>query len=113
MSNDNQKHLANVLDKSQLQNLNLLISKLDDKIVKQILDVKQLIDNIKLDDKIAKPKLDAKQLIDNIPPGINEDRLQQELTTLETNIKTYIQQQIQNIDDGDIQQQLTRINNEV
>ncbi|ESP01948.1 hypothetical protein LOTGIDRAFT_157078 [Lottia gigantea] len=102
------------------------------------------------DDKIAKQKLDIQQLIDNIP-GENEDTFQQELNALETKlnselqkelrnikqqiqnidseiktyiqqqiqniddseIKTYIQQQIQNIDDSVIQQQITTINNVV
>ncbi|ESP02047.1 hypothetical protein LOTGIDRAFT_157188 [Lottia gigantea] len=87
----------------------------------------------KLEDKIAKQKLDIQQLIDNIPDE-NEDTFQQELNALKTKlnselqkelrnikqqiqniddseIKTYIQQQIQNIDDNVIQQQITTINN--
>ncbi|ESO82847.1 hypothetical protein LOTGIDRAFT_155883 [Lottia gigantea] len=94
-----QQQLVNVVDKTQLQSLSKLISQLDD--------------------KIAKQKLDLKQLIDNIAPGVNEDTLQREITSLETknntelqkeinNIKTYIQQQIQ-----DSEQQITTINNEV
>ncbi|ESO99202.1 hypothetical protein LOTGIDRAFT_173794 [Lottia gigantea] len=103
-----QQQLVNVVDKTQLQNLSSLISNLDDKITKQ--------------------KIDLKQLIDNINPGINEDKLQRELTKFKTElqkeltniqqqiqnideIKTYIQQQIQNIDDSVIQQQITTINN--
>ncbi|ESO92313.1 hypothetical protein LOTGIDRAFT_162616 [Lottia gigantea] len=104
---------VNVVNITELQNLISLISKLDDKIAKQKLDIQQLIDNI---------------------PCENEDTIQQELNALETKlnselqkelrnikqqiqniddseIKTYIQQQIQNIDDSVIQQQITTINN--
>ncbi|ESO91851.1 hypothetical protein LOTGIDRAFT_163210 [Lottia gigantea] len=41
------QQLLNVVDKTQLENLKPLISKLDDKITKQKIDLKQLIDNIK------------------------------------------------------------------
>ncbi|ESO99876.1 hypothetical protein LOTGIDRAFT_173478 [Lottia gigantea] len=111
-----QQQLVNVVDETQLQTLSSLISNLDDKITKQ--------------------KIDLKQLIANINPGISEDKLQRELTEFKTElqkeltniqqnidiviqqqsiddseIKTYIHQQIQNIDDSVIQQQITTINN--
>ncbi|ESO95925.1 hypothetical protein LOTGIDRAFT_175034 [Lottia gigantea] len=41
-----QKELVNVANKTELQNLISLISKLEDKIAKQKLDIQQLIDNI-------------------------------------------------------------------
>ncbi|ESO97158.1 hypothetical protein LOTGIDRAFT_174544 [Lottia gigantea] len=50
-----QQQLVNVVDKTQLQTLILLIFNLDDKITKQ--------------------KIDLKQLIANINPGIIEDRI--------------------------------------
>ncbi|ESO90518.1 hypothetical protein LOTGIDRAFT_164107 [Lottia gigantea] len=59
-----QKQLVNVV-KTKLQNLISLISKLDDKIAKQKLDIQQLIDNI---------------------PDENEDMFQQELNALETKL---------------------------
>ncbi|ESO85479.1 hypothetical protein LOTGIDRAFT_154969 [Lottia gigantea] len=62
------QQLDNLVDKTQLQNFTSLISKLDD--------------------KIAKQKIDLKQLIDNIKPGMNEDKWQQESTALETKFKT-------------------------
>ncbi|ESO88559.1 hypothetical protein LOTGIDRAFT_165342 [Lottia gigantea] len=58
-----QKELINVANKTELQNLISLISKLEDKIAKQKLDIQQLIDNI---------------------PDENEDTFQQELNALET-----------------------------
>ncbi|ESO95989.1 hypothetical protein LOTGIDRAFT_174973 [Lottia gigantea] len=90
-----EEQLVNVTNKTELQNLISLISKLEDKITKQ--------------------KLDIQQLIDNIP---DENTFQQELNALETKLNselqkelTNIQQQIQNIDDSVIQQQITTINN--
>ncbi|ESP04703.1 hypothetical protein LOTGIDRAFT_170539 [Lottia gigantea] len=95
-----QKQLLNLVDKTQLENLKSLISKLDYKIGKQ--------------------KIDLKQLINNIKPGISEDTWQKESTALETKFKTElkkeltnINQLIQNIYDSEIQQQITTINNEV
>ncbi|ESO92321.1 hypothetical protein LOTGIDRAFT_162624 [Lottia gigantea] len=72
-----QKQLLNVVDKTQLENLKSLISKLDD--------------------KIAKQKIDLKQLIDNIISGMNEDKWQQESTALETKFKTELQKELTNI----------------
>ena len=78
-----QQQLTNIVDKTQLDRINLLISQLDEKITKQKSDIKQLIANIK--------------------PGISEDKLKQELANLETKlnddnelteIKTFIQQQL-------------------
>ncbi|ESO82902.1 hypothetical protein LOTGIDRAFT_155944 [Lottia gigantea] len=111
-----QQQLVNVVDKTKLQTLSSLISNLDDKITKQ--------------------KIDLKQLLANINPDISEDKLQRELTKLnselqkeltnilqnidiviqqqnidDSEIKTYIHQQKQNIDDSVIQQQITTINN--
>ncbi|ESO92897.1 hypothetical protein LOTGIDRAFT_162376 [Lottia gigantea] len=94
------QQLLNVVDKTQLQSLSSLISNLNDKIKKQ--------------------KIDLKQLIDNIKPGISEDKWQQQSTALETKFKTELQKEvtninqlIQNIYDSEIQQQITTINNEV
>ncbi|ESO97168.1 hypothetical protein LOTGIDRAFT_174554 [Lottia gigantea] len=64
-----QKELVNVVNKTELQNLTSLISKLEDKIAKQKLDIQQLIDNI---------------------PDENEDTFQQELNDLETKLNKYI-----------------------
>ncbi|ESO91146.1 hypothetical protein LOTGIDRAFT_153576 [Lottia gigantea] len=98
------QQLLNLVDKTQLQTLSSLISKLDDKTAKQKIDLKQLIDNIKPDDKIPKQKIDLKEVIDNINPGISEDKLTELETELQqelTNIKQQIQQQIENIDDNE------------
>ncbi len=65
------------MDKTQLQSLSLLRSNLGDKISKQ--------------------KIDLKQLIDNINPGISEDKWQQESTALETKFKTEFQKELTNI----------------
>ncbi|ESO85145.1 hypothetical protein LOTGIDRAFT_176075 [Lottia gigantea] len=62
-----QKQLVNVANKTELQNLISLISKLGDKIAKQKLDIQQLIDNI---------------------PDENEDTFQQELNALETKLNS-------------------------
>ncbi|ESO88845.1 hypothetical protein LOTGIDRAFT_165265 [Lottia gigantea] len=62
-----QKQLVNVVNKTKLQNLISLISKLEDKIPKQKLDIQQLIDNI---------------------PDENEDTFQQELDALETKLNS-------------------------
>ncbi|ESO99337.1 hypothetical protein LOTGIDRAFT_158423 [Lottia gigantea] len=71
------QQLLNVVDKTQLENLKSFISKLDDKITKQ--------------------KIDLKQLIDNIKPGISEDTWQKESTALETKFKTELQKELTNI----------------
>ncbi|ESO95265.1 hypothetical protein LOTGIDRAFT_175174 [Lottia gigantea] len=65
-----QKQLVSVVNKTQLQNLISLISKLEDKIAKQKLDIQQLIDNI---------------------PDENEDAFQQELNALETKLNGELQ----------------------
>ncbi|ESO99741.1 hypothetical protein LOTGIDRAFT_173578, partial [Lottia gigantea] len=67
-----QKQLVNVVNKTKLQNLISLISKLDDKITKQKLDIQQLIDNI---------------------PDENEDTFQQELNALETKLNSELQKE--------------------
>ncbi|ESO93003.1 hypothetical protein LOTGIDRAFT_162026 [Lottia gigantea] len=87
------QQLLNVVDKTQLENLQLLISKLDDKITKLKIDLKQLIqkqllnlvDKTQLENlKSLISKLDDKiiQKIDNIIQGMNED----ELAALETKL---------------------------
>ncbi|ESP05497.1 hypothetical protein LOTGIDRAFT_152354 [Lottia gigantea] len=68
--------LVNVVNKTQLQNLISLISKLNDKIAKQKLDIQQLIDNI---------------------PDENEDIFQQELNALETKLNSELQKELTNI----------------
>ncbi|ESO90797.1 hypothetical protein LOTGIDRAFT_163682 [Lottia gigantea] len=70
------QQLLNVVDKTQFQNLKSLISNLD---------------------KITKQKIDLKQLIDNIKPGISEHKWQQETTALETKFKTELQKEQTNI----------------
>ncbi|ESO95965.1 hypothetical protein LOTGIDRAFT_174986 [Lottia gigantea] len=68
-----QKELVNVANKTELQNLISLISKLEDKIAKQKLDIQQSIDNI---------------------PDENEDTFQQELNALETKINSELQKEL-------------------
>ncbi|ESO99632.1 hypothetical protein LOTGIDRAFT_173641 [Lottia gigantea] len=110
-----QKQLVNVVNKAELQNLISLISKLDDKIAKQKLDIQQLIDNIPDENEDTFP-----QELNALETKLNSE-LQKELTNIkqqiknidDNEIKTYIQQQIQNIDDSVIQQQITTINNKV
>ncbi|ESO87325.1 hypothetical protein LOTGIDRAFT_154822 [Lottia gigantea] len=68
-----QKELVNVANKTELQNLISLISKLEDKIAKQKLDIQQLIDNI---------------------PDENEDTFQQELNALETKLNNELQKEL-------------------
>ncbi|ESO91887.1 hypothetical protein LOTGIDRAFT_163249 [Lottia gigantea] len=95
-----QKKLLNLVDKTQLQNLKSLISKLDDKITKQKIDLKQLIDNIIPDDKVTKQKIVLKQLIDNIKPGISEEKLTELETKLNDNSEIVtIQKQLLNLVD--------------
>ncbi|ESO91508.1 hypothetical protein LOTGIDRAFT_153950 [Lottia gigantea] len=71
-----QEQLVNVVNKTELQNLISLISKLEDKIAKQKLDIQQLIDNI---------------------PDENEDTFQQELDALETKLNSELQKELRNI----------------
>ncbi|ESO99911.1 hypothetical protein LOTGIDRAFT_158069 [Lottia gigantea] len=119
-----QKELVNVANKTELQNLISFISKLEDKIAKQKLDIQQLIDNIpdenedtfqqelnaletKLNSELQKELTNIKKQIQNIDIVI-----QQQIQNIDdSEIKTYIHQQIQNIDDSVIQQQITTINN--
>ncbi|ESP02115.1 hypothetical protein LOTGIDRAFT_157263 [Lottia gigantea] len=114
-----QKELVNIVNKTELISL---ISKLEDKIAKQKLNIQQLIDNIpdedtfqqelnaletKLNSELQKDLTNIKQQIQNIDIVI-----QQQIQNIDdSEIKTYIQQQIQNIDDSVIQQQITTINN--
>ncbi|ESO85510.1 hypothetical protein LOTGIDRAFT_154997 [Lottia gigantea] len=126
-----QKQLVNVVNKTELQNLISLISKLDDKIAKQKLDIQQLIDNIpgenvdtfqqelnaletKLNSELQKELRNIKQQIQNIDDSEIKTNIQQQIQNIDdSEIKTYIQQQIQNIDDSVILQQITTINNVV
>ncbi|ESO91498.1 hypothetical protein LOTGIDRAFT_153940 [Lottia gigantea] len=117
-----QKELVNVVNKTELQNLISLISKLEDKIAKQKLDIQQLIDNIpdentfqqelnaletKLNSELQKELTNIKKQIQNIDIVI-----QQQIQNIDdSEIRTYIHQQIQNIDDSVIQQQIITINN--
>ncbi|ESO92969.1 hypothetical protein LOTGIDRAFT_161997 [Lottia gigantea] len=68
------KQSVNVVNKTELENLISLISKLDDKIAKQKLDIQQLIDNI---------------------PDENEDTFQQELNALETKLNSELQKELE------------------
>ncbi|ESO92966.1 hypothetical protein LOTGIDRAFT_161994 [Lottia gigantea] len=124
-----QKQLVNVVNKTELQNLISLTSKLDDKIAKQKLDIQQLIDNIpdenedtfqqelnaletKLNSELQKELRNIKQQIQNIDDSEIKTYIQQQIQNIDdSEIKTYIQQQIQNIDDSVTQQQITTINN--
>ncbi|ESO82149.1 hypothetical protein LOTGIDRAFT_170295 [Lottia gigantea] len=124
-----QKELVNLVNKTELQNLISLISKLEDKITKQKLDIQQLIDNIpdenedtfqqelnaletKLNSELQKELRNIKQQIKNIDDSEIKTYIQQQIQNIDdSEIKTYIQQQIQNIDDSVIQQQITTINN--
>ncbi|ESO88671.1 hypothetical protein LOTGIDRAFT_165457 [Lottia gigantea] len=71
-----QKELVNVANKTELQNLISLISKLEDKIAKQKLDIQHLIDNISDED---------------------EDTFQRELNALETKLNSELQKELTNI----------------
>ncbi|ESO89915.1 hypothetical protein LOTGIDRAFT_164610 [Lottia gigantea] len=120
-----QKELVNVANKTELQNLISLISK----IAKQKLDIQQLIDNIpdenedtfqqelnaletKLNSELQKELTNIKQQIQNIDDSEIKTYIQQLIQNIDdSEIKTYIHQQIQNIDDSVIQQQITTINN--
>ncbi|ESO92185.1 hypothetical protein LOTGIDRAFT_162841 [Lottia gigantea] len=117
-----QKELVNVANKTELQNLISLISKLEDKIAKQKLDIQQLIENedtfqqelnaleTKLNSELQKELTNIKQQIQNIDEI--KTYIQQQIQNIDdSEIKTYIHQQIQNIDDSVIQQQITTINN--
>ncbi|ESO94057.1 hypothetical protein LOTGIDRAFT_176737 [Lottia gigantea] len=74
------KQLLTLVDTTQLKNLKSLISKLDDKITNQ--------------------KIDLNQLIDNIIPGISEDKLAALETKLNDNSEIVaIQQQLDNLVD--------------
>ncbi|ESO86700.1 hypothetical protein LOTGIDRAFT_166975 [Lottia gigantea] len=124
-----QKELVNVANKTELQNLISLISKLEDKITKQKLDIQQLIDNIpdenedtfqqelnaletKLNSELQKELRNIKKQIQNIDDSEIKTYIQQQIQNIDdSEIKTYIHQQIQNIDDSVIQQQITTINN--
>ncbi|ESO84688.1 hypothetical protein LOTGIDRAFT_168556 [Lottia gigantea] len=120
-----QKELVNVANKTELQNLISLISKLENKIAKQKLDIQQLIDNIpytfqqelnaletKLNSELQKELTNIKQQIQNIDDSEIKTYIQQQIQNIDdSEIKTYIHQQIQNIDDSVIQQQITTINN--
>ncbi|ESO91809.1 hypothetical protein LOTGIDRAFT_163169 [Lottia gigantea] len=124
-----QEQLVNVVNKTELQNLISLISKLKDKIAKQKLDIQQLIDNIpdenedtfqqelnaletKLNNELQKELRNIKQQIQNIDDSEIKTYIQQQIQNIDdSEIKTYIQQQIQNIDDSVFQKQLTTINN--
>ncbi|ESO84629.1 hypothetical protein LOTGIDRAFT_168487 [Lottia gigantea] len=124
-----QKELVNVANKTELQNLISLISKLEDKIAKQKLDIQQLIDNIpdenedtfqqelnaletKLNSELQKELTNIKKQIQNIDDSEIKTYIQQQIQNIDdSEIKTYIHQQIQNIDDSVIQQQITTINN--
>ncbi|ESO99322.1 hypothetical protein LOTGIDRAFT_158409 [Lottia gigantea] len=124
-----QKELFNVENKTELQNLISLISKLEDKIAKQKLDIQQLIDNIpdenedtfqqelnaletKLISELQKELTNIKKQIQNIDDSEIKTYIQQQIQNIDdSEIKTYIHQQIQNIDDSVIQQQITTINN--
>ncbi|ESO85519.1 hypothetical protein LOTGIDRAFT_155006 [Lottia gigantea] len=126
-----QKQLVNVVNKTELQNLISLISKLDDKIAKQKLDIQQFIDNIpgenedtfqqelnaletKLNSELQKELRNIKQQIQIIDDSEIKTNIQQQIQNIDdSEIKTYIQQQIQNIDDSVILQQITTINNVV
>ncbi|ESO87081.1 hypothetical protein LOTGIDRAFT_154571 [Lottia gigantea] len=124
-----QKELVNVANKTEIQNLISLISKLEDKIAKQKLDIQQLIDNIpdenedtfqqelnvletKLNSELQKELTNIKKQIQNIDDSEIKTYIQQQIQNIDdSDIKTYIHQQIQNIDDSVIQQQITTINN--
>ncbi|ESO84614.1 hypothetical protein LOTGIDRAFT_176105 [Lottia gigantea] len=124
-----QKELVNVANKTELQNLISLISKLEDKIAKQKLDIQQLIDNIpdenedtfqqelnaletKLNSELQKELTNIKKQIQNIDDSEIKTYIQQQIQNIDdSEIKNYIHQQIQNIDDSVIQQQITTINN--
>ncbi|ESP02068.1 hypothetical protein LOTGIDRAFT_157209 [Lottia gigantea] len=124
-----QKDLVNVANKTELQNLISLISKLEDKIAKQKLDIQQLINNIpdenedtfqqelnaletKLNTELQKDLTNIKKQIQNIDDSEIKTYIQQQIQNIDdSEIKTYIHQQIQNIDDIVIQQQITTINN--
>ncbi|ESO90502.1 hypothetical protein LOTGIDRAFT_164087 [Lottia gigantea] len=130
-----QKQLVNVVNKTELQNLVSLISKLDDKITKQKFDIQQLIDNIpeenedtfqqelnaletKLNSEFQKELRNNKQQIQNIDDSEIKTYIQQQIQNIDdSEIKTYIQQQIQNIDDSEIktyiQQQIQNIDDSV
>ncbi|ESP02396.1 hypothetical protein LOTGIDRAFT_172054 [Lottia gigantea] len=124
-----QKELVNVANKTELQNIISLISKLEDNIAKQKLDIQQLIDNItdenedtfqqelnaletKLNSELQKELTNIKKQIQNIDDSEIKTYIQQQIQNIDdSEIKTYIQQQIQIIDDSVIQQQITTINN--
>ncbi|ESO94752.1 hypothetical protein LOTGIDRAFT_160994 [Lottia gigantea] len=130
-----QKELVNVVNKTELQNLISLISKLDDKIAKQKLDIQQLIDNIpdeneetfqqelnaletKFNSELQKELTNIKQQIQNIDDSEIKTYIQQQIQIIDdSEIKTYIQQQIQIIDDSEIktyiQQQIQNIDDSV
>ncbi|ESO96645.1 hypothetical protein LOTGIDRAFT_176577 [Lottia gigantea] len=119
-----EEQLVNVTNKTELISL---ISKLEDKIAKQKLDIQQLIDNIpdedtfqqelnaletKLNSELQKELRNIKQQIQNIDDSEIKTYIQQQIQNIDdSEIKTYIHQQIQNIDDSVIQQQITTINN--
>ncbi|ESO88627.1 hypothetical protein LOTGIDRAFT_165411 [Lottia gigantea] len=114
-----QKELVNVANKTELRNLISLISKLEDKIAKQKLDIQQLIDNIPDENEDT-----FQQKLNALETKLNSE-LQKELTNIkkqiqnidDSEIKTYIQQQIQNIDDSEIKtyihQQIQNIDDSV
>ncbi|ESO94795.1 hypothetical protein LOTGIDRAFT_161047 [Lottia gigantea] len=115
-----QKQLVNVVNKTDLQYLISLISKLEDKIAKQKLDIQQLIDNIpgenedtfQLNSELQKELRNIKQQIQNIDDSEIKFYIQQQIQNSDdSEIKTYIQQKIQNIDDSVIHQHITTINN--
>ncbi|ESP04156.1 hypothetical protein LOTGIDRAFT_170988 [Lottia gigantea] len=130
-----QKELVNVVNKTELQILISLISKLEDKISKQKLDIQQLIDNIpdenedtfqqelnaletKLNSELQKELRNIIQQIQNIDDSEIKTYIQQQIQNIDdSEIKTYIQQQIQNIDDSEIktyiQQQIQNIDDNV
>ncbi|ESO92146.1 hypothetical protein LOTGIDRAFT_162797 [Lottia gigantea] len=108
-----QEQLVDVANKTELQNLISLISKLEDKIAKQKLDIQQLIDNIPDENENTfQQELNALEIKLNSELQKELRNIKQQIQNIDNSeIKTYIQQQIQNIDDSVIQQQITTINN--
>ncbi|ESP02092.1 hypothetical protein LOTGIDRAFT_157241 [Lottia gigantea] len=106
-----EEQLVNVANKTELISL---ISKLEDKIAKQKLDIQQELNALetKLNSELQKELTHIKKQIQNIDDSEIKTYIQQQIQNIDdSEIKTYIHQQIQNIDDSVIQQQITTINN--